>query len=127
MEAQNSTGVVRMTSTAPGILTRPTQSAPRRALVPGEHSFIVRILRARRMVWRLPIPPFRGRALREQENIPAPSASNHTVKCCFTMSALNSLLFPDTTTAPLAITTYFSARRAAKWSPCSTNKMAKRR
>jgi hypothetical protein len=56
-----------------------------------------------------------------------PLATNHTVKCCFTISALNSLLFPDTTTAPLAITTYFSARRAAKWSPCSTNKMAKRR
>jgi hypothetical protein len=120
-------GVARWDSTARNILTRPTPSAPRRALVPGEHSFIVRILRARRMVWRLPIPPFRGRALREQENIPAPSASNHTVKCCFTISALNSLLFPDTTTAPLAITTYFSARRAAKWSPCSTNKMAKRR
>jgi hypothetical protein len=91
-----------------------------------EHRFIVRVLRARRMVWRLPIPPFRGRALREQESTPAPLASNYTVKCCFTMSALNSLLLPDTTTAPLAITTYFSARRAAKWSPCSTNKMAKR-
>jgi hypothetical protein len=30
-----------------------------------EHRFIVRVLRARRMVWRLPIPPFSGRALRE--------------------------------------------------------------
>ena len=43
-----------------------------------------------------------------------PLASNHTVKYCFTCSALNSVLLPDTTTAPLAITTYFSARRAAK-------------
>jgi hypothetical protein len=29
---------------------------------------------------------------------------------------------PATTTAPLAITTNFSARRAATWSPCSTKK-----
>jgi hypothetical protein len=30
-----------------------------------EHRFIVRVLRARRIVWRLPIPPIGGRALRE--------------------------------------------------------------
>ena len=34
--------------TARNILTRPTPSAPRRALVPGEHILIVRVLRARR-------------------------------------------------------------------------------
>jgi len=51
----------------------------------------------------------------------------YTVKCCFTMSALNSLLLPAATTAPLAITTYFSASLAAKWSPCSTSKIANRR
>jgi hypothetical protein len=38
----------RLPSTARNILTRPTPSAPRRALVPGEHSFIVRVLRARK-------------------------------------------------------------------------------
>ena len=58
---------------------------------------------------------------------PSRPAYYYTVKCFFTFSALNSSLLPDTTTAPLAITTYFSARRAAKWSPCSTNKMANRR
>jgi len=34
--------------TARIILTRPTQSAPRRALDPSEHSFIVRVLRGSR-------------------------------------------------------------------------------
>ena len=72
-----------------------------------EHRFTVRVLRARS-------PPSRP-------------AYYYTVKYCFTFSALNSSLLPDTTTAPLAITTYFSARRAAKWSPCSTNKIANRR
>ena len=38
----------RLPSTARDILTRPTPSAPRRALLPREHSFIVRVLRARR-------------------------------------------------------------------------------
>jgi len=37
--------------------------------------FIVRVLRARRMVWRLPIPPFLGRALREHRRS---SGSIHT-------------------------------------------------
>ena len=51
----------------------------------------------------------------------------YTVKCCRTMSAFNSVLLPCAITAPLAITTYFSARRAAKWRPCSTNRIANRR
>ena len=37
-----------MPFTARNLLTRPTPSAPRRALVPSEHSFTVRGLRARR-------------------------------------------------------------------------------
>src|SRR5262249_40151992 len=41
--------------------------------------------------------------------------TRYTVKCCLTISALNSSLLPAATTAPLAITTYFSANRAAKW------------
>ncbi len=52
---------------------------------------------------------------------------SHTVRCCLTMSAFNSVLLPWTFTAPLAMTIYFSARRAAKWSPCSTNRIANRR
>jgi hypothetical protein len=145
-------GTARLGSTAHNFLTRPTQSAPRRALLPGEHILIVRVPRARSPVWPLPSPPFTlpaGKRLwargRECSRLRAsnegflkprvaragehsrPLASNHTVKYCFTCSALNSVLLPDTTTAPLAITTYFSARRAAKWSPCSTNKMANRR
>ena len=94
---------------------------------------------------RIERPPFsRGGSASKKNGLPTPShffeaercasrrtlpplASNYTVKYCFTCSALNSVLLPDTTTAPLAITTYFSARRAAKWSPCSTNKMANRR
>lgn len=51
----------------------------------------------------------------------------YTVKCCRTISAFNSVLLPWAITAPFAITTYFSASRAAKWSPCSTNRIAKRR
>ena len=43
-----------------------------------------------------------------------PPGQNYTVKCCFTISALNSSLLPCATTAPLAMTTYFSASRAAK-------------
>jgi hypothetical protein len=43
----------------------PTPSAPRRALLPREHSFIVRVLRARRAPGRSPLS-FWGRALREQ-------------------------------------------------------------
>jgi hypothetical protein len=39
--------VVELPSTVRDILTRPTPSVPRRACVPGEHSFIVRVLRAR--------------------------------------------------------------------------------
>ena len=118
-------GVARWNSTARNILTRPTPSAPGRALVPGEHCFIVRVLRARRGTWPLPPHPSEARVARAKETN-GPPLPSYTVKCCFTISALNSLLLPDTTTAPLAITTYFSARRAAKWSPCSTNKMAKR-
>ena len=38
----------RLPFTARNFLTRPTPIAPRRALVPGEHRFIVRVLRARR-------------------------------------------------------------------------------
>jgi hypothetical protein len=45
-EGPNSTEVVRVTSTARDILTRPTQSATRRALIPGEHIPIVRPLGA---------------------------------------------------------------------------------
>src|SRR5205823_2958255 len=41
--------VVRLSFSARNIPTRPTPSAPRRALVPGEHCFIVHVLRARRM------------------------------------------------------------------------------
>ena len=41
-------GVARLSFTARNILTHPTLSAPRRALVPVEHSFTVRVLRARR-------------------------------------------------------------------------------
>ena len=74
--------VARLVSTARNFLTRPTHwHADERATSPGEglqifsplseeppdfpslrasdeHRFIVRVLRARRMVWRLPIPPF---------------------------------------------------------------------
>jgi hypothetical protein len=45
----------RLPFTARDILTRPTPSAPRRALVPGKHSFIVRVLRARRAPVRPPL------------------------------------------------------------------------
>ena len=40
--------------TARNILTRPTSSSPRRALLPGEHSFTVRVLRASRAPGRSP-------------------------------------------------------------------------
>ena len=71
-------------------------------------------------------PSERARSASKETRLTTPPL-RYTVKYCFTCSALNSVLLPDTTTAPLAITTYFSARRAAKWSPCSTNKMANRR
>jgi len=46
----------RLPSTARDILTRPTPSAPGRALVPGDHSFIVRVLlRAERAPGRSPL------------------------------------------------------------------------
>jgi len=73
----------------------------------------------------LPFPSYTGRGARTA-GLTGDRTRGYTVKCFFTISALNSSLLPDTTTAPLAITTYFSARRAAKWSPCSTNKMPKR-
>ncbi len=40
--------------------------------------------------------------------------TDYTVRCWRTMSALSSLLLPCAITAPLAMMTYFSARRAAK-------------
>jgi hypothetical protein len=46
--------------------SRPRESPDRPLLrASDEHRFIVRVLRARRMVWWLPIAPFLGRALRE--------------------------------------------------------------
>ena len=59
----------RLPFTARNILTHPTPSAPRRALVPGEHSFTVRVLRARRATGRsLPIL-LRPRVARAQKII----------------------------------------------------------
>jgi hypothetical protein len=49
-------GAARLSFTARNILTHPTPSALRRALVPGEHILIVRGLRAREVVWP-PAPP----------------------------------------------------------------------
>ena len=49
-------GVPRLAFTARNLLIRPIPSAPRRALVPDEHSFTVRVLRARK-------PPERTRQL----------------------------------------------------------------
>lgn len=72
-----------------------------------------------------PLPLLRPRVARAGDHS-CLLGHDYTVKCCFTISALNSSLLPAATTAPLAITTYFSASRAAKWSPCSTNKMANR-
>src|SRR4026208_1924224 len=46
----------RLPFTARDILTHPTPSVPRRALVPGEHSFTVRVLRARRAPGRSLLP-----------------------------------------------------------------------
>ena len=43
------------------------------------------------------------------------------------VAAVTPFASSEAFTAPLAITTYFSANRAAKWSPCSTNRMANRR
>jgi hypothetical protein len=60
--------------------------------------------------------PYTGRGARTA-GLTGDRTRDYTVKCFFTISALNSLLLPATTTAPLAIPTYFSARRAAKWSP----------
>ena len=51
----------RLPSTARDILTRPTPSAPRRALLPREHSSIVRVLRARRAPGRSPSSSYTGR------------------------------------------------------------------
>jgi hypothetical protein len=66
-------GVARWDSTARNILTRPTPSAPRRALVPGEHRFIVRVLRARRASGRSLLFLLRAHVpgAREQRRCPA--------------------------------------------------------
>src|SRR5262249_15791216 len=61
--------VAGMVSPARDILTRPIPSAPRLAVVPGEHSFTVRVLRGRRAPGRsLPIL-LRPRVPRAQEII----------------------------------------------------------
>jgi hypothetical protein len=52
-------GAARLSFTARNILTHPTPSALRRALVPGEHILIVRGLRAREMVWPPASPALR--------------------------------------------------------------------
>ena len=134
---QNSTGVVRVTSTAPMERARfycalwEQRSHPDHPpLLPLVPQTVGKRRRARGQECSQLRASNEGflkpRVARAGERS-CPLPSNHTVKYCFTCSAVNSVLFPATTTAPLAITTYFSAKRAAKWSPCSTNKMANRR
>jgi len=84
-----------MIPTARNVLTRPPTGTPRRAICPGEgllgfptspsgeqpdcpllrasdeHRFTVRVLRAQRMVWLLPLLLFSSRALREHGDFPS--------------------------------------------------------
>ncbi len=64
---------------------------------------LVRGLGARRTVWLPPPPPLlRPRVARARRH---PDDTPYTTKYCLTCSALNSVLLPAATTAPLAITT----------------------